>query len=138
MNKKTSDLEWTAKIIQTHINPTTLCFLITPLLLATWKYLCSLHCHILIYRTCRALCSSREQTWSLLEMHSLPCAGLIPHRSWQAFPLSSPPSPNELKLLLSAVSKQRATYRMDYNVTSMVRNVNIFLTLNFVPFIEMT
>lgn len=95
----------------------------------TWimnKYMRAFH---LIYRTCRALCSNRGQTWTRLEMPSVPCADPIPRRSCQASPLSSPPLPSKQRLLLSAVSKQGATCRMECSSTLTVRN----MTLYFVP-----
>lgn len=83
----------------------------------------------LIYRTCRALCSSRGQTWTRLEMPSAPCADLIPRRSCQASPLSSPPSPSEQRLLLSAVSKQGATCRMGCSSTLTVKDLTLYFVL---------
>lgn len=82
-----------------------------------------------IYRTCRALCSNRGQTWTRLEMPSVPCADLIPRRSCQASPLSSPPLPSEQRLLLSAVSKQGATCRMGCSSTLTVRDMTLYFVL---------
>lgn len=85
---------------------------------------------LFIYRTCRALCSSRGQTWTRPEMLWAPCAGLIPLRSCRASPLTSPPLPSEQRLLLSAVPRPGAACRMGSSSTSTVRDMNVELAFN--------
>lgn len=81
---------------------------------------------LFIYRTCRALCSNRGQTWTRLEMPWVPCAGLILLRSCHASPLTSPPLPSEQRLLPSAVPRPGAASRMGYSSTSTVRDMNVY------------
>lgn len=83
----------------------------------------------IIYRSCRALCSNRGQTWTQREKPWVPSAGLTPHRSCHRSPLSSPPSPSEPRLSLSAVPKQGAPCKMGYSSASTVRDMTVHFEL---------
>lgn len=83
----------------------------------------------IIYRSCRALCSNKGQTWTRREKPWVPSAGLTPRRSCHPSPLSSPPSPSEPRLLLSAAPKQGAPCKMGYSSTSTVRDMTVHFGL---------